>query len=827
MANSSLVFRLFGRDISLGSALQGAGNNAEILNARLKSVGSGVTASFSTATKGVSLLGLVGAGVFAGMSAGMAGVGLGIAGIGIAAAAQSKEVKSAFTDLAKDARATITEAAMPLVPVLTNVAKQAGTLLKPLEDSLGKAFTAMAPALKSFTGSLVTGIKPVIASIGPIATAVSPLIESLGAGLVPVMSALAGTLTIVAQTAGKFAPQLEQMFVGIGQIITVLGPLLSGLIQLGAPIIGPLLSLIAGLVGQLSTALMPVFAQLGPIIGQILTAMNPLVPAIGLLFAALTPLLVPIAQLISQLVIGLVPVLVPIIGLLAKVAGQIVALLVPALKFITPILVTVIGWIGNLAEFILSVLSGAISWLVENVPKAWQLVKTGVGAAVNGVKAIISWFGNLPGLIGGWFGRMKDRAVAKAVELVTWIKGLPGRIKSGLGNLASNLLSAGRDLILGLINGVKQMAANVINAVKGVIGDAIQGAKNLLGIASPSKVFTWIGQMTGKGLVKGLLGTLTEIKSASKKMSDTVLSAWKQKRISFNAAESLLSVISQGNTKLQSLANKRESILKQIEDAHKFAVDIADKARGTAALTSLDLGEGKKVTASKIQAQISIKLSQIKRFSAVVKQLAARGLNKSLLQQVIEAGPEEGLALGEALLEADAGTLTAINSAQSAINTASTSLGNLSADALYDSGVQAGKGFLTGLAAQKSAILAAMDDLANALVQRVRKALKIKSPSRLLHELGAFSGQGFVGGINSTLDSVANAGERLAGAAIPIGRPTPVTPQFGARASGSPGNSDVRVVIDVTGADQDMIKMIRKWVRIEGRGSVDLAFGKG
>lgn len=45
-------------------------------------------------------------------------------------------------------------------------------------------------------------------------------------------------------------------------------------------------------------------------------------------------------------------------------------------------------------------------------------------------------------------------------------------------------------------------------------------------------------------------------------------------------------------------------------------------------------------------------------------------------------------------------------------------------------------------------------------------------------------------------------------------------------AGGGGGGQTMRVVFDITGADEDMKRVIRKWVRIEGGGSVQAAFGK-
>ncbi|MFD8531534.1 hypothetical protein ACFV0L_29350 [Streptosporangium canum] len=265
----------------------------------------------------IGMLGVAGAGAFAALGVGAAGLGLGILGIGVAAAATTKEVKSAFTDLATDTKAMIVEASAPLVPVLTGIATEARTLLAPLGGALTSAFTGLAPALSSLASSAISGLHPLIGAIVPISEAASPLIIALGSGLQPVLAALASTLIMVSQSAAMFAPELEQMFAYVGQLVMALGPLLSSLIQLGAPIIGPLLALLVGLAGQLSIRLSPVLQRLGPILGDVLTRLYPLVGAFGGLLSAVLPILPPVAELIGFLVSGLMPVLVPLVPVIA------------------------------------------------------------------------------------------------------------------------------------------------------------------------------------------------------------------------------------------------------------------------------------------------------------------------------------------------------------------------------------------------------------------------------------------------------------------------------------------------------------------------------
>jgi hypothetical protein len=106
--------------------------------------------------------------------------------------------------------------------------------------------------------------------------------------------------------------------------------------------------------------------------------------------------------------------------------------------------------------------------------------------------------------------------------VVRYFRELPGRIRTGLGDLGSTLYNAGRDLLNGLKNGVISVAQNLINAVRNTVSDAVESAKNFLGIASPSKLFYEIGQNTGQGLVNGIDAMGAAVSSASRQMAGKV-----------------------------------------------------------------------------------------------------------------------------------------------------------------------------------------------------------------------------------------------------------------------------------------------------------------
>lgn len=108
---------------------------------------------------------------------------------------------------------------------------------------------------------------------------------------------------------------------------------------------------------------------------------------------------------------------------------------------------------------------------------------------------------NVAKVVSDWGTKLKeglDGAVSKAKELIN----------------GNTLLSAGKDLIQGLINGVNSMIKSVVDTVGSVATSIIDKAKNVLGINSPSKVFYEIGDFVDQGLANGISAGAGLVQSA-------------------------------------------------------------------------------------------------------------------------------------------------------------------------------------------------------------------------------------------------------------------------------------------------------------------------
>jgi hypothetical protein len=187
------------------------------------------------------------------------------------------------------------------------------------------------------------------------------------------------------------------------------------------------------------------------------------------------------------------------------------------------------------------------------------------------------------------------------------------------------------------------------------------------------------------------------------------------------------------------------------------------------------------------------KLAQVKKFTQYINTLAKRGLNKGLIRQILNMGPEAGYAYASALAGADKVTFNQINKLQSELIDSTGVLGRVGADKLYDAGKDASKGFLTGLQSQQKDIENLMLKIAKAMQQSIKAALGIKSPSRVMAEIGAFSTRGLARGLTEALPAVDQAlgvvSQRVASTRPVIGR--------AAVAAGRGGGMTVHVTVQV------------------------------
>ncbi|MDQ0795570.1 hypothetical protein [Streptomyces sp. B1I3] len=398
--------------------------------------------------------------------------------------------------------------------------------------------------------------------------------------------------------------------------------------------------------------------------------------------------------------------------------------------------------------------------------------------------------------------------------------GMAGVVNGAGGDMAGAGAEAGR----GLQAGLRASAAGVDGAARGMAAAVTAGVRAELEIASPSKKMRALMGDVGKGMILGLTGSKAKIAETAKDLAKDIWAAWSGVKTTKDSR--LVAMVNRDTKKLQGLAAKRDILAGKIAGARQNAATWTAGAREDASLGSLGIEEGQ-VTAGSIQSGLSQKLAKFKQFGSYIQTLGKRGLAKSMLKQILNMGPEQGFAYASSLAGASNAALKQINSLQYSINAETDKLGKTGADVMYDSGANAGKGFLTGLASQQKAIEAQMLKIARGMDKAIRKALGIKSPSTVAAKSGGYFTQGLGLGAMKQIPFLDRAMTKVTGRMVTarpaVGRPAVVV-AGGGRQTVIENHFHIEAM-DTNAAAREVHKMLVKLGRNQGA-TVSLAPGR-
>ncbi|EAC3687619.1 tail tape measure protein [Listeria monocytogenes] len=379
-----------------------------------------------------------------------------------------------------------------------------------------------------------------------------------------------------------------------------------------------------------------------------------------------------------------------------------------------------------------------------------------------------------------------------------------GSAKSGAASVDSS--GVGSDFASGYVNGILSGMGTVGEAAASLANKALAAVQKKQDSRSPSKKSKKLGGDFGSGyslgiasktkavtkaasnLVAGALGTEKQIKKLSSTLKDKVSSAIdaglhskNKSRGQLKQAKALNSIegyIAQQTNRLAATAKKRDKVVAQLKAANtkmadltkqskEYAASITEKMQSYGSISNVDAENPQS-----IQQEMQKRLKEIKAFQANVEKLRKKGVSKDIISDILESGVENGSSYAQALAKSDAKTIKAINSTQNQINSASKSMGNTAANAMYSAGINAAKGLINGLNSQKKQLEKTAKSIANTITNSVKKALRIHSPSRVAVELGKFFTGGLGNGVlagakgavkstNKMVDSVVNAASNL------------------------------------------------------------------
>lgn len=428
---------------------------------------------------------------------------------------------------------------------LGNVAADIMPQLQTIGDNIGTAFGGLAAGAVPIITSVIQSIVDRFSIMAPAITSVISSISGVFASLAPSFQMVG---SIIGQVIGTISNVFNSVLAAVIPIITQLITNVANIITQNAPLIQQVITAI----GTAVASLMPFIQQIGDIIiNTLVPALQPLVDAITSMISAVLPVLLNLIQqllpIFTEWATTIMSAVVPVIQDLANVVKGVIKVLTGIINFLTGVFTgnwqqawdgikqvasgiwdAINGLIQAAIDAVKAVITAAIAGIKANWEATWTAIKTVCGntwnaiksavkSAINAVKSTIQNI--LNGIKSAWdsgwnavkttvqntWNNMVSAVQSTGTRMLNFVKGIPDKIKGFFSGAAGWLVSAGRDIINGLINGVKGMIGSLVSTISNAAKSAVDAAKSFLHIGSPSKVFRdEIGQWIPAGISLGI-----------------------------------------------------------------------------------------------------------------------------------------------------------------------------------------------------------------------------------------------------------------------------------------------------------------------------------
>lgn len=176
--------------------------------------------------------------------------------------------------------------------------------------------------------------------------------------------------------------------------------------------------------------------------------------------------------------------------------------LIPAaIEAILQIVEALIDNVDQLIDAAIEIILALADGLIEALPKLIEKAPVIIGKLVTAIAE------NLPKIIKAGMDLIVTFASGIIKNIPEAVKSIPKIISAlvdGFTKYMSNIKDVGKNIVRGLWDGILAMGSWIKEKVSGFFGGIVDSVKGLLGIHSPSRVFTGIGENISRGLANGI-----------------------------------------------------------------------------------------------------------------------------------------------------------------------------------------------------------------------------------------------------------------------------------------------------------------------------------
>lgn len=380
-----------------------------------------------------------------------------------------------------------------LLDDLIRLNKEGGGGIASLDEQARLATGGIGTSFSNLNNAVTRGMEGIVRALGN---------GDLQAGQEKISNAVSSfgsVLEVGLNQAGKFFAFIADNQVLLYSLAGIIGGvLIAGLVALGTVIVGFVTPAMAGIIA--------VFALVGAAIGLIKQNWDLLEPTVMKFWSAIQQVGSFLASVFKPAIDDMINSLKEAWAAFMPLWKQIDGFVIPALKALAIAFAVGIVLPAAIATASLIAITFAVIKVISWLSKVYTAIFNFANGAIKAFRSFASGVGS---------------AISTAIS---WVASLPGRIKNTLGNLGSLLIGAGKDLINGLIAGIKASPGRVVDAIKSIANGAKEAFKGFLGIKSPSKVFAGYGTNITEGLVGGISAGMGQVDSAVAGLSANVIS---------------------------------------------------------------------------------------------------------------------------------------------------------------------------------------------------------------------------------------------------------------------------------------------------------------
>ena len=617
-------------------------------------------------------------------------------------------------------------------------------------QQIGKAFmTYVVPALRQAGGQILTAFVDAWKNL------VNTFRTQLMPALINLWNVIKTQLWPALMELREAIRPLAEMLLKVAAV--VVAALVVGLYKLALIIVQYVLPAIIQVVTWLITKLAPVFqviiqaltflitwlVKLGTVLVQAVSA------AIKFISDVITKGMALIKSVITTVVSAIVSFWKTYWGIFGPFIKAVWDLIISVIKLGAAIIKVTITKALQTIKSIWNTVWGAIKSTTSTV---WNAIKSVISTVVNAVKtAIKSAWSAVDRYTDQHFGGVKKAISDNMARAKKIVSDAIAAIKRFFSGAKTWLLQAGKDIVQGLIDGLTSKLGALTSKIESIANKVKGITSKILGIASPSKVYYKIGTQIMDGWIAGIKAGAPKLYDYMVKLEKkiTSLNLSKSKKTSVEAGiKKYTTALTKLTTSLDTVRDKlkaaKEEFARLVDQAKQYAESIRSATVGN--ITSIS-GNGESVlVASQVVEQLQARYNAAKDFLLNIQKLRDAGLSEEYLQQILEAGVDGGSQVAAALA-ADLTSIGTINDLQASLSTIGKALGAIGVKEFHQAGIDVAKGLVDGLKSQEAAIIKQITALAKKMIAALKKALKIKSPSKVTDSLGFDTAQGFIDGL--------------------------------------------------------------------------------